>query len=112
MDGTSFAPLLKDSAAEIGRPEDALYFHRPGRTESALRQGDYKLMLKWKVTGEIVSRALYMVSKNPREEGRDIASDHPDRVAAMEKVLLDHLEAVDAEKPTPRVKKKRAKKGA
>lgn len=101
VDGVSFAPLLKDPAATLERPNGgAIYFHRPRRQSSAIRSGDYKLKVSWSKNDRIIRRALFKVNPDPREEGFDIAKDNPELVANLEKALLDHLDAVDAKKPS------------
>ena len=108
IDGTSFKKALRNPATEsLPRPVDALFFHRPGKLSSAIRQGEYKLMLEWNAKNEIAARRLYHVEPNPIEDGRDIAAEQPDRVTAMEKLLLAHLAQVDAEKVPERKPKRR-----
>ena len=110
IDGVSFRPVLHDPATKaVQRPGNALIFHRPGRyLESAIREGEYKLFVKWTPQGSIDTRELYRVHLNPTEHGHDLAQDNPERVNAMEKQLLDYLTRVNAEKPEPKkVKRKR-----
>jgi arylsulfatase A-like enzyme len=110
IDGGSFCSVLNDPVTEaVQRPESALIFHRPRRyLESAIREGEYKLFVKWTPQGMIDTRELYRVHLNPTEHGHDLAQDHPERVDAMEKRLLDYLARVNAEKPAPKkVKRKR-----
>ncbi len=98
VDGVSLKPVLYGSAdATLARADRSLYFHRPTRGESAIRQGDYKLLLKWDRNGGVASRALYQVSSDPREEGRDIASQQRERADRMQAALLDYLKSVRAE---------------
>ena len=113
IDCTSFKSLLLDPCqTELKRPNDALIFHRPRRLESAIRVAEHKLLIKWNVKGDVVSRSLYRVDINPTEEGNDIAGDHSELVLSLEKQLLGYLDSVDAEKPKPQPpKKKRNKKG-
>jgi arylsulfatase A-like enzyme len=111
VDGVSFRRLFDDpNASELGRPDNALLFHRPGRGFSALRQGDLKLMVFWRADGTVSRRELYHVGENPTEEGRDIESEHRPKADAMEATLLAFLKAVDAETPDD-IKPKR-KRGA
>ena len=110
IDGVSFCPVLHDPATEaVQRPGNSLIFHRPGRyLESAIREGEFKLFIKWTPQGSIDTRELYRVHENPTEHGHDLAQDNPERVDAMEKRLLDYLARVNAEKPDPKkVKRKR-----
>jgi len=110
VDGTDFSPTLENPKAAIKRPDDALYFHRPGKKMSAIRQGNFKLLLIWGPDGKVGTRFLCPVGKDPREERRDVASVNPDKADALQKLLLAHLEKVKAEKPgAPKKKKKRKK---
>ncbi|MDF1754472.1 MAG: sulfatase [Verrucomicrobiales bacterium] len=108
VDGISFAKLLKDPGATLQRPQKALFFHRPGKRESAVRQGDLKLFVNWNPKGEINSRELYQVEPNPRERGHNIASKHPEKADAMQSLLLGYLKSVNAE-TTADLPKKRKK---
>ena len=112
IDGVSFRPVLHDPATKaVQRPGNSLIFHRPGRyLESAIREGEFKLFIKWTPEGNIESRELYQVDGNPTEHGNDLAGDNPSKVAAMEKRLLDYLAAVHAEKPTQKSAKRKKQK--
>lgn len=111
VDGVSIAPLLAKPRGGLERPQGALFFHRPGRRMSAVRQGAWKLMVFWTQAGEVASRELYHVGKNPREvAGRDLATVEAEKAEAMETLLLDYLKEVDAEKvPAGKGKKKGGK---
>ncbi len=113
VDGVSFRKLFDEpSVAELGRPNDAVFFHRPGRRFSAIRQGDHKLMLFWRDDGAVSRRELYHVGEDPVEEGRDIADEQNPKADAMEATLLEFLKSVDAETPSdiaPKRKRGRAK---
>jgi arylsulfatase A len=101
IDGVSLRPLFEDPLSGRLEPADrALFFHRPGRNVSVVRQGEYKLMLQWRPNGSIASRELYHLEPNPTEEGRDIASDDPERTDRLQTLLLAHLAAVKAEMPS------------
>ncbi len=112
IDGVSIRPLLSNPAeAKFGRPHLALFFHRPGRRFSAIRQGDHKLMLFWTANGTIRSRELYQFDPNPQEEKRDIADKEAHKANQLQATLLAHLKSVGAERPTdiPRKRKRKAK---
>lgn len=111
IDGVSFRSLLSDpSKRREGEPDRALYFHRPGKYESAIRKGDYKLRLGWQGNGEIKTRELYEVATNPTEEGRNMIEALPDLAASLEDELVAFLDSVDAEKPTVNLRNKKKKK--
>lgn len=108
VDGVSLRPLLKDPAGgTVARRDGALFFHRPGRLSSAIRQGPHKLFVNWTPGGEVASRELYLLEPDPREEGRSIADQDPALADRLQSLLLDHLKAVNAEQP----KSSRGKKG-
>ncbi len=107
IDGASFkTALLNPKTKNIERPNDALIFHRPGKLESAIREGRHKLFIKWTPQGEIAASELYLVERNPAEEGNDLAAKNAEKVDVLQKKLLTYLESVDAEKPKPKKKKK------
>ena len=99
VDGTDISPLMFDSPAEWNRAGDALFFHRPNNRISAVRQGDYKLMLNWTSLGTIRSKELYYVDENAREEGFDITAKNPEKAEQLQKLLLDYLQNVGAYTP-------------
>jgi arylsulfatase A len=111
IDGVSFKAALSNPAkAKIKRPQQALFFHRPGRKESTIRQNEYKLRLVWNPDGTIASRELYQVDPNPVEEGNNIVDAHPEKADALQTLLLDYLKSVDAETPKPSAPKRKKKK--
>jgi arylsulfatase A len=105
VDGISIRPVLTDPVltdpvkGKLDRRHNALFFHRPDKGYSAIRQGEYKLMLFWNKDGSIKSRELYKVDPDPREENYNIAAAQPEKVALLEKILLDQLKSVNAETP-------------
>lgn len=111
IDGGSIVKLLNDPIkGVVARPGDALYFSRPNRGFSAIRQGDYKLMLYWTKKGEIASRELYQFNPDPREEGRDIAMANPKKADELQKLLTSYLKSVDAKTTPLQVKGKKGNK--
>jgi len=113
IDGASICALLSDpSRGRVTRDPDALIFHRPGNGFSAIRQGDYKLMLFWRPDGQVRSRELYRFDPDPREEGRDLAAELPDKADTLQGLLLTYLKSVNAETPKAIPAKKAAKKPA
>jgi arylsulfatase A-like enzyme len=101
IDGTSLCPLLADpKEGKVERNPDGLIFHRPRRKFSAIRQDDYKLMLFWTAEGDVSSRELYRFNPDPREEGRDLSDVRPEKADALQEMLLNYLESVDAETPS------------
>ncbi len=102
VDGADIQALFKDrTVGDFERPQEALFFHRPRRNASAIREGNYKLMLRWNNDGTIRGHELYKVYPNPAEVGREISDDHPKLVEALRDRLLAHLYLVDAERKAP-----------
>ena len=100
VDGVSIAPLFTDPDADLHRPEKALFFHRPLRMMSAVRQGDDKLMVFYDSKGGVKSLELYEVGRDPREiESRDRSTSEPGKTQALFELLNGFLDQVDAEKP-------------
>lgn len=102
VDGASIVPLLKDETVDAFlRPQKGLFFHRPRRSMSAIREGDYKLMLYWNNDGTIDRHELYKVDPNPTEEGYEITDLYPVTAEQLRNRLLAHLYLVDAERKIP-----------
>ena len=74
--------------AALDRRHNAIFFHRPRRGFSSIRQGDHKLMVFWRGNGTIARRELYDLSENPTEEGRDVAEEFAERAGELEGMLL------------------------
>jgi arylsulfatase A len=107
VDGVSFKSVLHNPKTKsLDRPLEALIFHRPGRRESAVRQGKHKLFVKWTIKGEVETRELYSVDRIPTEEGNDIAKKNSQKADELQTLLVNYLESVNAEKPKPRGKGK------
>ena len=108
VDGGSFASLLRDpEGGNVKRALDGLVFHRPGKYVSAIRQNDLKLMVNWTPEGKIKSRSLHDVKSDPAES-KNLANANVEKADQLEKLLLEFLATVHAEKPTlPKRKKKR-----
>lgn len=94
-DGESLLPLLSQ---EAGLKRDALFWHYPhysnaGATPTgAIREGDWKLM-EFFEDGKL---SLYNLQQDPAES-IDLATKHPDRVAAMAAGLKAWRETVDTQ---------------
>lgn len=97
-DGINLAPWLHDSKLKPNR--DKLFWHLPhyhhSTPASAMRQNDWKL-IEFFETGE---SELYDLRNDPSEQ-RNLASAHPDRVAAMSASLNEWRKEVGARMPEP-----------
>jgi len=104
IDGNSFKPLLiANSDARYNREKEELIFHYFGKSHSAIRVGDFKLIKFWK-TQKI---ELYNL-KNDLGELNDISQSNMPKVKELEARLMAYLERVHAEILYP--SKKGAKK--
>lgn len=65
---------------------------------SAIRQGEYKLMLDWNAKNEIAARHLYRLDTNPTEEEQKLEARDAGKADQLQALLLAHLKRVDAEK--------------
>ncbi len=106
IDGGSIRSLFNDSVnGTVRRSQNALYFSRPDRGFSAIRQVDYKLMLYWKPSGELASRKLFQFNPNPAEDGNDIAMNNPAKADELQKMLVSYLKSVNAKTTKAKGKK-------
>jgi arylsulfatase A-like enzyme len=81
LDGKDIAPLLLGKA-EAKSPHEAFYYYDPGRRLRAVRSGPWKL---WH------NGRLYNLEKGIGER-RNVAKQHPDVVARLEKLLAQARE--------------------
>ncbi len=105
IDGTSFAQLLKDPAAELRR--EPLFWHYPhwgnqgGIPHSAIREGNWKLIQFYYQKGV----ELYNLAQDPGER-QNIAGKYPPKVKELTAKLEAKLKATDAllpiENPNPK----------
>lgn len=104
IDGGSFGPLLKNAGVgEVDRAFEGLVFHRPLRRndpQSAIRVGDYKLLLKWKTRTRPRQALLFDLARDLSEQ-HDLSSEQPRKAAELERLLLEYLKSVNAESPLP-----------
>ena len=95
VEGGSWSRLLQSRCAEgVDRPLDSLVFFfeeargRDPGPQAAITAGDFKLLYTWSDT----KASLYDMSADPRES-RDLAAQHPDLAAKLQRELMDHLHA-------------------
>jgi arylsulfatase A-like enzyme len=102
IDGGSFRVLLQNGGiGQVKRSLDALVFHRPLHRrdpQSAIRVGDWKLMILWKVRNRERQRLLFNLAEDVGEQN-DLSKQMPEKADQLERVLIDYLERVGAEKP-------------
>jgi arylsulfatase A len=96
LDGTSLLAVLKNPTATVKR--DAIYWHYPhyhhSRPSGAIRSGDWKL-IEFFDTNEL---ELYNLAQDI-SEGRDLASDLPEKASALHARLKAWRQEVCAQLP-------------
>ncbi len=93
LDGTSFRPLLEHGdVGNFRRKQDELVFHYFGKSHSAIRVGDYKLIKFW----NLKKTELYNL-KDDLGEINDLSQSNPEKVKELEAKLMAYLESVRAE---------------
>jgi arylsulfatase A-like enzyme len=103
VDGGSFREVLGNPAAGwVERGFDGLVFHRPrhprGAPSSAIRVGDYKLLVKYASPRQASARELFDLSRDLGERN-DLSAKMPEKAAELEQMLLGYLQAAGAETP-------------
>ena len=94
IDGGSLRNVLHGGGqGTVERPLPGVVFHRPRHAQSAIRSGDLKLFFNWKSgRGELFDLS------GDLGEAKDLAGEMPDQAGALESLLMDYLQAVDAER--------------
>jgi arylsulfatase A-like enzyme len=102
IDGGSFKDVLYEDSDTVVRPRPFLVFHDKsanpksvdanGDSETALLQGDFKLIKTWK-DGAQHSIELYNLA-NDKGEQHDLTDTMPEKTAALGKLLDDYIEEV------------------
>ena len=91
IDGGSMRALLTDPGnGHVTRPLDGMVFHRPRRRESAIRQGDYKLLIHWDRSGQIKARSLHNVRLDPGET-KDLSNLDLAKADELKETLIGYL---------------------
>ena len=109
VDGGSLQPLMENSGA-VKRSLPALVFHRPGLASlphSAIRSGDYKLVVQWKGPWQVAKRELFDLSRDIGETN-NLAEKMPEKADELAGILISYLKSVNAEAaPAPAAPKKK-----
>jgi len=105
IDGGSFKDVLYQESETVTRPRPYLVFHdksaspksvdENGDSETALMQGDFKLIKTWK-DGDQHSVELYNITKD-KEEQFDLTDTLPEKVATLGNLLDDYIVEVDGD---------------
>ena len=107
LDGGSFVSLFsKPSQDRITRRPGALIFHRPKRSTSAVRQGDYKLLATLGQDGAVSSTQLFNVRAD-HVEHENLALVMPDRERQLRSLLLEYL--AEVRDPSANIRKREKK---
>jgi arylsulfatase A-like enzyme len=93
LDGVSFqAALDNGNQGDIKRKNDELVFHYFGKSHSAIRVGDYKLIKFW----NLKKTELYNLTHDLGELD-DLSKKYPQKVQEMENELMKYIKEVNAE---------------
>ena len=94
LDGVSFRAALENgNKAELNRTNDEIVFHYFGKSHSAIRVGDYKLIKFW----NLKKTELYNL-KEDLGEINDVSKKYPKKVEELEKLMMNYVKEVKAEK--------------
>ena len=100
VDGGSFRTVLEHGGVgEIERGAGGLVFHRPKHRRdpaSAIRVGDYKLLLRYPTLTRSRTRMLFDLTADPLEK-RDLSAERAGKADELERMLLGYLKSVGAE---------------
>ncbi len=95
IEGGSLVSLLKNNGqGQVQRPNEFLVFHYPTGVwpaQTALIQGDLKIVKSW-----AMDRVELFDLRNDLSETSDLSASMPEKVEAMDKVLMRYLKSVDA----------------
>ncbi|MDR1958226.1 MAG: sulfatase [Planctomycetaceae bacterium] len=92
IDGGSIKTLMLEGKGEVKRSVPGLVFHRPDKSVSAFRSGDYKIFHDWNKNKTF----LYNLTKDIGEQN-DLAEKEPEKLNELKNILLNYLETVNAE---------------
>jgi arylsulfatase A-like enzyme len=102
IDGTSIKELIfRGDEGGLRRPGPGLIFHLPNRVfpHSAMRDGDYKVMVHWKdKEWGIRETKLYRLTDDIGER-KDLSAEMPEKARGMTEALVGYLKASGAELP-------------
>lgn len=105
VDGGSFRTVLEHGGlGQVERAFEGLVFHRPkhGRDPaSAIRVGDYKLLLRYPTGTRSRTRLLFDLAADPLEK-LDLSKERAEKAEELERMLLGYLKSVGAEEPSRR----------
>jgi hypothetical protein len=110
IDGGSLRPLLLNAGqGEVKRPLPGLVFHRPllkPQPHSAIRMGDFKLVINWSGPWQIARRELFNLAKDIGEQ-QNLAEAMPGKADEMSAALIAYLKSVNAETAVAATPKKK-----
>ena len=102
IDGGSFREVLeRGGAGRVERGFEGLVFHRPTHRAipaSAIRVGDFKLLVKYASPQQPSSRELFDLSSDVGERN-DLSAEMPEKAGELEQLLVGYLQSVGAEAP-------------
>ena len=105
VDGGSFRTVLEHGGVgKVERAFGGLVFHRPKHRRdpaSAIRAGDYKLLIRYSTATRSASRMLFDLAADPLEK-RDLTKERVEKADELERMLLGYLKSVGAEEVSRR----------
>ncbi len=100
VDGGSFRTVLEHGGVgKIKRALGGLVFHRPKHRRdpaSAIRVGDYKLLLRYPTVARSRTRMLFDLATDPLEK-LDLSKERAEKADELERMLQGYLKSVEAE---------------
>ena len=102
VDGGSFRNVLENEGrGQVERGFGGLVFHRPlhgAFPASAIRLGDFKLLLKYASPRQQAEKQLFDLSSDLGEQ-IDLSAEMPEKAAELEQLLSEYLRSVGANMP-------------
>jgi arylsulfatase A-like enzyme len=111
IDGGDLSPLFAQAGkGSVKRSMSGLVFHRPGlraQPHSALRVGDFKLVITWSGPWQVARRELFNLADDIGEK-TNLAETMSGKADEMSAALIAYLKSVNAETPIPAAPRKKS----
>ncbi len=92
VDGESFLPILTGDKPSLDRNSQFIWFPYKG---SSIHQGEWKLVRRYINEDPGIAHELYRLSDD-LSEANDLASEYPEKVEELSKIMDEYLEETDA----------------
>ena len=107
VDGESFLPIVMGKKSSLDRDSQFIWFPSRG---SSIHQGDWKLVRHYVNEDPGIAHELYRLSDD-LSESKDLASEHPQKVAELSKLMDQYLKDTGALQPIENSKFQQSKPG-